>query len=385
MIVNGQRKILQKPAFALIVALALIIAFGANMQAAPAKPVKQSSPQPVAKTDTAEWKKVLEAAKKEGKIVISGAPGEGWRKSLVDMFQQEYPEIAVEFSAGPSRNFWTRIQQERALGKKLWDLRSGGPDTGAMDAKKRGFLAPIRPLLMPDIADDSKWIGGIDGVFVDREKKYFFGYILYIQPSAYVNRDFIKESDLKSSAQLLDSKFKSKIVITTPTGGSSQNSLCHIAFMYGANFIRDLLSKQEMIITDDNRQQVEWVVRGKYPIAIGFSKTLLIPFEKQGLGRNIVATEDKVIRLTTGSGTLSLLEGAPHPNATKVYINWLLSQKTQIMLSRNIEHNSSRTDVPPVETAVDPGQLSKYRFGNTEENTEIDDSVLPVIREALKK
>jgi len=127
------------------------------------------------------------------------------------------------------------------------------------------------------------------------------------------------------------------------------------------------------------------VVRGKYPIAIGFSKTLLIPFEKQGLGKNIVATEDKVIRLTTGSGTLSLLEGAPHPNATKVYINWLLSQKTQIMLSQNIEHNSSRTDVPPVETAIDPTKLNQYRNSSTEENSEFDVSLLPLIKEALKK
>ena len=69
-----------------------------------------------------------------------------------------------------------------------------------------------------------------------------------------------------------------------------------MAFMYGENFIRELLSKQDVIVTDDNRQQVEWVVRGKYPIAIGFSRTLLIPFEKQGLGKNVVGLEDKIIR-----------------------------------------------------------------------------------------
>src|SRR3972149_1099032 len=225
----------------------------------------------------------------------------------------------------------------------------------------------------------------MDGIFNDREKKYILGYLLYIQTSVHVNRDFIKESDLKSSAQLLDPKFRGKIVILTPTGGSTQQTLGHLAFMYGENFIRDLLSKQYVTITDDNRQQVEWVVRGKYPIAIGFSRTLLIPFEKQGLGKNIAEPEDKLIRLATGSGAVSLLEGAPHPNAAKVYINWLLSQKTQTMLTKNVQHNSSRIDVPPVETAVDPARLSRYRFGNMEENFEYTNSLLPMIRAALKK
>ena len=304
---------------------------------------------------------------------------------MVDMFQQEHPEITVDFSGGAGRNFWARVRQERELGKKLWDLRLGGVDQMTIDAKRSGSLAPIRPLLLPEIADDSKWIGGLGGVFIDRDNKYMFGYTLYIEPTAYVNRDFIKDSDLKSSAQLLDPKFRGKIVILTPTGGSSQNSLGHMAFMYGKDFIRNLLSKQEVIVTDDNRQQVEWVVRGKYPIAIGFSRTLLLPFAKQGLGKNVVGLEDKIEKLTIGSGIIFLLEGAPHPNAARVYINWLLSQKTQIMLTKNIRHSSSRIDVPPVEPAIDPAKVSTYRNSDTEENKEFAASFLPLIEEALKK
>jgi len=263
----------------------------------------------------------------------------------------------------------------------------GGIETQGIEFKKNGDLTPIRPLLLPEIADDSKWIGGLDGIFSDREKKYILGYLLYIQTSIHVNRDFIKEVDLKSSAQLLDPKFRGKIVILTPTGGSTQQTLGHLAFMYGENFIRDLLSKQDVTVTDDNRQQVEWVVRGKYPIAIGFSRTLLIPFEKQGLGKNIVDPEDKVIRLATGSGTISLLEGAPHPNASTVYINWLLSQKTQAKLSKAVELNSRRLDVAVADkdSAVDPAKLSRYRNNATEENSDIDNKLLPLIRAALKR
>jgi iron(III) transport system substrate-binding protein len=360
------------------------MAFGADSTV---KGVKQPSTQPMAKTDPGDWKKVIEAAKKEGKIVISGSPGEEWRKSLVDMFQREYPDITVEFSAGAGRNFWPLIQQERGFGKKLWDLRLGGIDALSIEAKSNGFLAPIRPLLLPEIADDRNWIGGLDWVFNDREKKYILGYILYPQQSAFVNRDFIKETDLKSSAQLVNPKFKGKIVILNPAGGSTAQSLSHMAFMYGENFVREFLSKQDVVVTDDNRQQVEWVVRGRYPISTNFAPTLLVPFIKQGLGKNIENLEDKTVRLSMGSGTLCLWEGAPHPNAARVYINWLLSQKTQIMLSKLVELNSSRTDVPVVDpdTAVDPAKISKSRNSSTEENVEYTNSLVQVIKEALKK
>ena len=137
--------------------IAVSVAWSADSSA---KGVKQSQTQPAAKTDPGEWKKVIEAAKREGRVVITGMPGEQWRKSLVDMFQQEYPEITVDFSATPGRNLLPRIRQERELGKKLWDLLLGGANT-AMEAKKDGFFAPLRPLLLPEIADDGKWIGGL--------------------------------------------------------------------------------------------------------------------------------------------------------------------------------------------------------------------------------
>ena len=144
----------------LILVTIIFLAVSATYGAESSKATKSSAAVREAKMDAGEWKKVVEAAKKEGKIVMSGAPGEGWRKSLVDLFQQEYPEITVEFSAVSGRTFGARIRQEREIGKKLWDLRCGGADT-VIEAKRNGYLAPIRPLLLPEIADDGKWIGGL--------------------------------------------------------------------------------------------------------------------------------------------------------------------------------------------------------------------------------
>ncbi len=210
---------------------------------------------------------------------------------------------------------------------------------------------------------------------------------MIVQQTTAVNRDFIKESELKSSSQLLDPRFKGKIVIQTPTGGASFFALLNLGAMYGENFLRDLLSRQSIVVTNDNRQQNEWVVRGKYPIAIGFNINELRPFIQQGLGKNVVKLEDKKIPVGIQFGAIALMKDAPHPNAAKVYINWLLLQKTQARMSKTIGLNSSRTDVPVVDKtlAVDPAHLSNYDRFSTEENTYNGvRRFLPVIKDALK-
>ena len=340
----------------------------------------------VIKADPADWKKVLEAARKEGKLVMSGDPSEAWRRSLVDMFQQDYPEIKVDYTGMNGRNIQPRVRQERELGQKLWDLFAGGTTT-AFEMKNDGFLDPLLPQLLPENADDTKWVGGVDGLFYDRENKYNACYSMYVQPTVSVNRDFIKESELKSSGQLLDQKFKGKIVMQNPVSGATFSALGNLAFMYGEKFVRDLLSRQSVAVTDDKRQQAEWVVRGKHPIAIGFNETQLVVFQKQGLGKNVTTLEDKVTPVATGLGCISLFKDVPHPNAAKVYINWLLSRNTQAKVAKNVLLNSRRTDVPVVDkgTAVDPARLSIYRRYSTEENTAITGRLLPAIKEALQK
>ncbi len=340
----------------------------------------------VLKKESAEWNKVVEAAKKEGRLVMSGDPSEEWRKSLVDMFVQEYPEIKVEYLGMNGRDFTPRIRRERELGQKLWDLLSGGTST-ALEVKKEGFTVPIRPLLLPEIADESKWIGGLKSLFSDKENRMIPTYTMFVQKTSSVNRDFIKESDIKSSAQLLDQKFKGKIVMQNPTAGASFSALCNMGYMYGEQFIRDLLSQLNIVVTDDKRQQAEWVVRGKYPLTVGFNETQLIPFVKQGLGKNVTPLDDKVIPLATSLGSISLFKDAPHPNAARVYINWLLSRNTQMKLCKNVQLNSRRTDVPVVakESAVDTAHLSNYFDYSTEENLEIRMRFQPVIKEAMRK
>ena len=56
--------------------------------------------------------------------------------------------------------------------------------------------------------------------------------------------------------------------------------------------------------------------------------------------------------LTSHSGQIGLVDNAPHPNAAKVFVNWLLSREGQMTMQtvfaegRRGASNSRRTDIP---------------------------------------
>lgn len=309
----------------------------------------------------ADWKQTVAAAKKEGKVVVSASSSELLRQVLTT-FEQDYPDIKLEYHSMNGRTLRARVEKEREIGQYLWDLRIGGTDAATYKWKSTGLLDPIRPLLaLPEVADNGKWIGGIDSLFGDVEKKYVLHFTSSFFGGVVVDRDVVPEKDFKTAKDLLDPRWKGKIVMQDPRGGGSGNqALAAFIMKYGDQFARDLLSKQDVVISDSKRQMAEWVVRKRYPIAIGMgSDDTIAQFQKQGLGKNVktVSRDDAI-----GGDAVILLNRAPHPNAAKVYVNWLLSKKTQEKLARVAALNSRRTDVKPgnPEMAPDRKRIAQY-------------------------
>jgi ABC-type glycerol-3-phosphate transport system substrate-binding protein len=309
-----------------------------------------------------ELEKLAELASKEGKIVISGAPSEKWREALIKGFNEKYPDIKVEYSAHNGRDFWPKLLQERDVDKYLWDLRIGGPDAIGWEKARRIDL-PIRAMLLPEIADDNVWIGGLNGLFVDKTGEYIPAFQAYSQAPVSVNRDFISEADLASPKDLLKPEFKGKIVINDPRGGAGLGYLTVLLAEYGEDFVKQLLTEQELVVTRDNRQMVEWAVRGNYPIVIGLDNTFLPTFQEEGIGLNIKELAEGPRGISFGFGMINALDNPPNPNAQKLYINWLLSKEGQTQLVEILQLNSRRKDVQPTDNkliAIDESVLEAY-------------------------
>jgi ABC-type Fe3+ transport system substrate-binding protein len=353
-----------------------------------ARPEPAAGPPPAASSaggDTAwqaEWERTVAAARQEGTLALSAPASELWRRTLLS-FEQEYPDVKVEYNGFPSGEFWPRLAQERAAGLFLRDLRVGGPSPEVFHARDAGTFAPVRPaLVLPEVVGDDNWVGGLDGIWADDAKTYLLAFTANAMGTVSVNRDLISERELSAEKDLLDPRWRGKMSLQEPSGGAGLADLTVLVASYGEDYLRALL-RQDLALTKDPRQQAEWIARGRYPIGLGVPTHVLLLLQNEGVGTNVKKLSGGQQGLTISTGAIQLMDRPPHPNATKVFVNWLLSQRTQAQLSQTVGLNSRRRDVPAAkpEEVVDPSQLDKYVSHQDERWLPARQRVLEIVNE----
>jgi iron(III) transport system substrate-binding protein len=319
----------------------------------------------------ANWEQILAAARKEGRVVVIGSPGLTVREALVLGFKKSYPGIEVEYTALLPRQVIPRITQERRSGLYLWDAIVGGPSSQIVSLRPMDALAELRPaLIIPDVFDDSKWREGFDSGFADLGKKFTYAFNDHATPAIFINRNFVSKAEFDSPTDMLSPKVAGRIAWDDPrVEGSGLNVALIFYLGYGEEFLKKLFAQQKILFNRDRRQLAEWVVKGRFPIALGVSKTDYEAFQEKGLWKDIAPLEEAkwvVQGYGPGVGAVSLIDRAPNPNAAKVYLNWLLSRDGQQHWNRATGTNSRRLDVVPGDPDALPKPGLKYVRTQTE-------------------
>ena len=318
---------------------------------APAAAAAQTKPQ-------SEWEPLLAAAKQEGKVVVETPVGEGYRQGL-DIFANTFQDIQVEHQPFPdSATFVPRLQQERKAGIYTFDVAATTPIPTLQVIKPAGYLDPLRPVLViREVLDDKAWFGGVQSRWADSTQSHVFRHLMNVTRSLYINTDLISEDEIKSLDDLLDPRWKGKIVTSDVTQGYVYSPMTMIREQKGEDWIRRFFIDQEPQMIRDRRQAVETLVRGGAPIGFGVHPLVMKDFKNQGLADNIKNPE--VPGTVYGGGDIvALFNRAPHPNAAKLFINWLLSKDGQIAWSTKNQINSARTDVQVVDPDSAPGKVA---------------------------
>jgi len=330
-------------------ALLVLTACGSQSADTNEQPNPSASPSENS-SGNAEWDQIVEAAKKEGQVIVTGQPGANYEE-LVMAFEKYYPDIKVKYTGARPSETVPKLIAEQNQGRYLTDILLDSGQNVITDLKPIDGIEDVRDyIVLPEVTDDQYWRGGFEQGFemAANSGQYVSAVIPY--PALYINNDVLPKEEFTKFEDLVDPKFKGKILVNDFSRPAQGNTLMTAMYMtYGEDFVNQFIANEPMPF-DDIRQLAENWASGKYPIGLGLSEAELTKFIENGVVKNWTKVDPAPIT-SLHPLTIAVLKNPPNPNATKVFVNWYLGKDAGIERTKATEKTGSgflsrRTDVP---------------------------------------
>jgi iron(III) transport system substrate-binding protein len=343
----------------------LVVCLTACAPAAPPSPTPAPTAAPAAGS-ASEWDQIVAAAKLEGTVAVAGPDGDAMHDVLTQPFEKQYG-MKVEYFGDAGPGIPPKVAAERGANQYLWDIFVGGTTTALAALLPAQALDPIDPaLILPDIKDPKTWRGG--GLeYLDEAHR-----VLVMTPfqrgTIFVNPGQTKPEEFKSYKDLLEPKWKGKILLDDPRKAGPGQATFTLFYLHpdlGTSFIR-ALGQQEITLIKNFQQEVDMLGQGRYPVLLGAADFIVEARAKQGVP--VAVVDPRQLKegsdVSPANGAVAFFNRPPHPNAAKVYLNWLLSKDEQREFARVNGYISSRLDVPtdhaPAWRVPAPGAIKTY-------------------------
>jgi len=318
-----------------------------------------------------DWKKIVEAAKKEGKVVAGGPPTAVLRKQFKDTFENKFG-LELELISAPGPQNAGKAMAEFKAGVRYFDVLHGGSGT-LEPLKNENMLAPFMDyMVLADVKDPRQWWGGHMWEDNLKTNRFIYSFSADFSVPPFYNSDLVKLGEINSYDDLLQPKWKGKIGMFEPRVPSAGQGLWgYLMRAKGKEFLQRL-ADQNLFINRDGQQLAVNLAKGNLAVALGLAQRFVDPYIKGGLPIKVLTSVKEGMGGSNGFGTVAVMANAPHPNATKVYINWLLGKEGQDLYGRALTQGSRRLDVdtkwlvrfntPAAKDVTTPEEFEKVRF-----------------------
>ncbi|MBF8265878.1 MAG: Ferric transporter ATP-binding subunit, partial [Dehalococcoidia bacterium] len=271
---------------------------GSTPTPAPAAPtpantsISTSNVSPPTSQDTA-WDKIVEAAKKEGKLTIYSFNFVGDTGiSIAKAFKEKYG-ITVEIITGRGAEFTERLKTEKRMGSILADVCDNNA-TNAKTMKKEGLTKSVAGEL-PVLREKGVWVADVLGIDPQDKHLISFNFTIY---SPWVNTRLVKSGEEpKVWKDLLDPKWKSKMIATdtTTSPGLYQSFVPLIREKVVDTEFLKALYNQDLRFSSTIQDEAGLLARGDRAISIRGNDSVYSRFINEGAPIKVIDLSDGVV------------------------------------------------------------------------------------------
>ena len=276
--------------------------------------VLAAAPAPVSITTD-----LVEAARKEGKVVLYSSMDLPVGEKLGKAFEAHYPGIAVQIERSGSERLFQRVDQEFASNIRAADVINTSDASHIITWKKNGWLAPfvtedIAQHFLPQFRDP-------DGMSATSR--------IYLSSIAYNTKLVKPEEAPKSWADLLDPKWAGKMVKAHPAySGTIMNSTFQVARDLGWEYL-EKLAKQRVMQVQSATDSPKKIALGERAIMVDGAGYLVIRDKEAGRPVDVIYPSEGTPVATSPS---AVFKAAPNPNAARLFFNWMHGREGQQIL-----------------------------------------------------
>jgi iron(III) transport system substrate-binding protein len=277
----------------------------------------ESAPSTTESAYSAEWQAVVDAAEKEGEVNLVSMAVPATNEALAAAFMQKYPGINASLTRATTSAIGIQdMDAQRAQGALAYDGANLNQNQWIRDLQAKGLIAHFEGPAA-QYWDDTHFKDGVADV---EGKMMLIGY----------NTDLV-ETPPTDWSDLLNEKYVGRVGVFLNQGGPSATSFYKLLANYSDGYLEKLAAMQPKLYNND-ASMAQALASGE--IAIGNFVFLGSVGEVKEQGAPVGWAVAKS-GTTSFSNQAFAFTDAPHPNAAKLMVDFMMSREGQQIINGN--------------------------------------------------